>query len=102
MKKKSASNPLKFFNDNKAKAYKKGGIAMKSFKKSLPKAQDGKIVPPGTVMTDERIWTGKKYSKAPVKSTDVPPGTVMNDGRIWDGKRYVDVKKGGAIKSKKK
>ena len=41
MKKKTASNPLKFFNDNKAKAYKKGGIAMKSFKKSLAKAQDG-------------------------------------------------------------
>ena len=39
MKKKTASNPLKFFNDNKAKAYKKGGAAMKAFKKSLPKAQ---------------------------------------------------------------
>lgn len=41
MKKKTASNPLKFFNDNKAKAYKRGGDVMKAFKKSLPKAQDG-------------------------------------------------------------
>jgi hypothetical protein len=37
------SNPLKTFNDNKAMAYKKAGSAMKSFKKSLPKAQDGKF-----------------------------------------------------------
>ena len=100
MKKKTTSNPLKTFNDNNAKAKMKAGGAIKAFKKSLPKAEDGKIVPPGTVMIDGRIWDGKKYSQPPVKSTDVPPGTVMSDKRIWDGKRYV--KKGGAIKSKKK
>ena len=41
MKKKTASNPLKFFNDEKAKAYMKAGGIMKAFKKSLPTAQDG-------------------------------------------------------------
>ena len=41
MKKKTTSNPLKTFNDNKAKAYMKAGGAMKAFKKSLPKAQLG-------------------------------------------------------------
>ena len=45
MKKKATSNPLKTFNDNKANAYKKGGIAMKAFKKSLPKAQFGSAAP---------------------------------------------------------
>jgi len=41
MKKTNKSNPLKTFNDNKAMAYKKAGGAMKVFKKSLKKAQDG-------------------------------------------------------------
>lgn len=45
MKKKTTSNPLKTFNDNTANAYKKGGIAMKAFKKSLPKAQFGTVAP---------------------------------------------------------
>jgi len=35
------SNPLKVFNDNRAMAYKKAGGAMKDFKKSLKKSQDG-------------------------------------------------------------
>ena len=39
-------NPLKFFNDNRAAAYKKAGGAMKDFKKSLPKAQDGRMQGP--------------------------------------------------------
>lgn len=42
------SNPLKVFNDNRAMAYKKAGGAMKDFKKSLPKAQDGKVAGPMT------------------------------------------------------
>jgi hypothetical protein len=37
----SKPNALKVFNDNKAAAYKKAGGAMKDFKKSLKKAQDG-------------------------------------------------------------
>ena len=42
MKKKTTKpNPLKFFNDNKAMAYKKAGGEMKKFKKSLVKAQNG-------------------------------------------------------------
>jgi hypothetical protein len=42
MKKNSAKhNPLKFFNDSKAAGYKKANSAMKTFKKSLKKAQDG-------------------------------------------------------------
>jgi len=45
MKKATKSNPLKFFNDNKAKAYKKANSEMKSFNKSLKKAQDGIQVP---------------------------------------------------------
>jgi hypothetical protein len=35
MKKSNKSNPLKFFNDNKAMAYKKAGGEMAAFKKSL-------------------------------------------------------------------
>jgi hypothetical protein len=45
MKKNNKPNPLKFFNDNRAAAYKKAGGAMKNFKKSLPKAQEGIIGP---------------------------------------------------------
>jgi hypothetical protein len=41
MKKTNKPNPLKFFNDNNAAAYKKAGGAMKAYKKSLKKAQEG-------------------------------------------------------------
>ncbi len=41
MKKTNKPNPLKVFNDNNAKARMKAGGAMKEFKKSLKKAQDG-------------------------------------------------------------
>jgi hypothetical protein len=41
MKKTSKPNPLKTFNNNNAMAYKKAGGAMKAFKKSLTKAQNG-------------------------------------------------------------
>ena len=44
MKKTTKPNPLKTFNDNKAMAYKKAGGAMKAFKKSLTKAQNGIVV----------------------------------------------------------
>jgi hypothetical protein len=39
MKKNNKVNPLKYFNDNKAMAYKKAGGAMKDFKKSLKRYQ---------------------------------------------------------------
>jgi len=48
MKKTNKPNPLKTFNDNKAMAYKKAGGEMKAFKKSLIKANDGRIVGPQT------------------------------------------------------
>jgi hypothetical protein len=48
MKKTNTSNPLKFFNDNKDKDYKKAGGEMAAFKKSLTKAQDGRIIGPMT------------------------------------------------------
>jgi hypothetical protein len=48
MKKTNKSNPLKTFNDNKAMAYKKAGGEMAAYKKSLIKANDGKIVGPQT------------------------------------------------------
>jgi hypothetical protein len=48
MKKTNTSNPLKFFNDNKDKVYKKAGGEMTAFKKSLTKAQDGRITGPMT------------------------------------------------------
>jgi hypothetical protein len=35
------TNPLKFFNDNKAMAKAKAGMEMKKFKKNLVKAQEG-------------------------------------------------------------
>ena len=41
MKKTIKSNPLKFFNDNKAMAYKKTGSQMSTYKVKLKKAQDG-------------------------------------------------------------
>ncbi len=39
MKKNNKVTPLKYFNDNKAMAYKKAGGAMKDFKKSLKRYQ---------------------------------------------------------------
>lgn len=41
MKKTNKSNPLKFFNDNKAKTYKQAGGQMTQYRKALKKAQDG-------------------------------------------------------------
>jgi hypothetical protein len=45
MKKTSKPNALKLFNDNKANAIKKANATMKTFKKSLPKAQNGVSTP---------------------------------------------------------
>jgi len=74
---------------------KKGGPA-----KVLRKAQTGTVAS-GTVMSDGRTYTDRRYKPAAqVKSNTVPVGTKMSDGRTWDGKNYV--KKGGVIKSKKK
>lgn len=70
MKKKTTSNPLKTFNDNKAKAYMKAGGAMKAFKKSLPKAQDG--------LSFRNTYQGP-LSEADIKRLDREfPSTVSN------------------------
>ena len=52
MKKTNKPNPLKTFNDNKAMAYKKAGGEMAAYKKSLIKAQNGRIVGPKTEVQD--------------------------------------------------
>lgn len=73
MKKITKPNPLKVFNDNKAAAYKKAGGAMKSFKKSLVKAQSGKETPfqeymrtPGAVPSDTVMVSAGGIEKAPL------------------------------------
>jgi hypothetical protein len=53
---------LKVFNDNKVTANKKADVAMKSFKKSLPKAQYGENV--GTQFKGSEL--AKEYEKAPM------------------------------------
>jgi hypothetical protein len=64
---------LKVFNDNKVTANKKADIAMKSFKKSLPKAQPGQSV--GTPFQD--------YMKI--------PGALASDtiGKNIDNRSYI-------------
>ena len=46
MKKINKVNPLTHFNNAKTAVYKKASKEMDNYKKSLPKAQDGKIVKP--------------------------------------------------------
>ena len=48
-------NPLKVFNDNNAKAKMKAGGVMKSYKKSLRKAQEGMIQSPMTEDQSKRL-----------------------------------------------
>ncbi len=62
MKKTSKPNALKLFNDNKANAIKKANATMSTFKKSLPKAQNGVNTP------------FQDYMKTP---NAVPSDTVM-------------------------
>jgi hypothetical protein len=129
MKKNNKVNPLKYFNDNKAMAYKKAGGAMKDYKKSLVKAQPGIQVGP---MTQEQAAQAAFASSAndPMNYGTGPrlnPLTrnermdvVMKEGarsaadsiakipqygqqkaaRAADGLRHQ--KKGGSVKRKKK
>jgi hypothetical protein len=48
-------NPLKVFNDNNAKAKMKAGGVMKSYKKTLKKAQEGMIQGPMTEDQSKRL-----------------------------------------------
>lgn len=93
MKKKTTSNPLKTFNDNKAKAYMKAGGAMKAFKKSLPKAQLGQQTEydrnikrsidadkelqyvtnlPSQTYSDQKVWN-KVYGQSPARLFEYAP-----------------------------
>jgi hypothetical protein len=124
MKKKTASNPLKFFNDNKAKAYKRGGDVMKAFKKSLPTAQMGTgyvndmnyYDPKKTIVDSLRINNSYPQYKMdnnegltfipkpklkPVNNSG--PGSGM--GSMYMNEMLNEIpmnKKGGAVKKKKK
>lgn len=75
------SNPLKFFNDNRAMAYKKAGGAMKDFKKSLPKAQTGKVVKPTADSTEYFKKDIKAYDQLIKNSPNTPMG--ITDKYLW-------------------
>jgi len=138
MKKKSVKpNPLKVFNDNNAKAYKKAGGAMKSFKKSLPKYQTEGVVKstpfqeylktPGTVPSDtvmKTLYPDSSWDapKSPVAINPKNQNALNNAfertyGINWKSesgqpsigetfeqykRRMGPMKKGGAVKRKKK
>jgi hypothetical protein len=75
MKKTTKSNPLKFFNDNKAAAYKKVNGAMNTYRKSLKKAQDGLTT--GNANTDPEYlaWKAQQQAAANKKrDTEFTPG----------------------------
>lgn len=77
MKKKTTKpNPLKVFNDNNAKAIMKAGGTMKTFKKSLKKAQTG------TSVDDEYNRNYKKMRDAEKELqyvTSVPPSKYTDE-----------------------
>ena len=109
------SNPLKFFNDNKAMAYKKAGGAMKDFKKSLPKAQTGMNVGPMEEEYQNYMDTAKKNAVASQQRNIIygPQGTFNNayntdmaDIRSKENAARGTLNKyrktGGSVKSRKK
>ena len=126
MKKKTTSNPLKTFNDNKAKAYMKAGGAMKAFKKSLPKAQLGQgnvndvnYYDPAKERIKQLQQLNAMYPQYTTDSLGNPifiPSTVRNKPVNVSGpgsgmgSMYMDEmqnqipqqKKGGVVKKKKK
>ena len=76
MKKTTKSNPLKFFNDNKAMAYKKTGSQMSTYKVKLKKAQDGIEMngygedPNKYVMNKTNIFGNTKFKEISKKKFD--------------------------------
>jgi hypothetical protein len=64
-------NPLKVFNDNNAKARMKAGGVMKSYKKTLKKAQEGAIQGP---MTEDQ---SKRLSSATDTISNMYPSNVQ-------------------------
>jgi hypothetical protein len=75
MKKTTTSNPLKFFNDNKAMAYKKAGGEMATYKKSLNKLRNGG---PGSGMgrmaADDAAFDAIMNPPTPVMNSSIPTG----------------------------
>ena len=110
-------NPLKFFNDNNAKARMKAGGAMKEFKKSLPKAQDGYEINTdvqGPMQEGQQKSYNKRYSDAinaqkanivygPKGSFDSAYDTDMGDlnylGSMYRSVDKKERKKGGPVKN---
>lgn len=94
MKKTNKPNPLKVFNDNKVAAYKKAGGAMKEFKKSLPKAQTGKPMPPKGQRTPFQAYMkdvpGAVASDTLVKTTYETPEALKKARTTGDSSRYFD------------
>lgn len=77
MKKTNKPNPLKFFNDNKAMAYKKAGGEMAKYKVALKKAQDG--------ITVKESDLAKQYTNAPMVGAE-PFSEYAEKQRIAAGK----------------
>jgi hypothetical protein len=100
MKKTNKPNPLKFFNDNKAMAYKKAGGEMGAFKKSLPKAQIGiaGIPKPGSIpKTGSMIGpqTEMEAVMSNIKNYQPPIPFANKESGI---KGYVKIKEGSYAK----
>ena len=108
MKKTNKPNPLKTFNDNKAAAYKKASGAMKTFKKSLPKAQDGIQVQAGPL--PERATKGLDYNFSIPSAPEVMAVRDQKEMNMRQSPEFQTEKnmradyyrKGGSVKSKKK
>jgi hypothetical protein len=70
MKKTSKPNALKLFNDNKANAIKKANATMSTFKKSLPKAQNGIEAGPQTKI--QSVLSNAMNSQPPIPRPNRP------------------------------
>jgi hypothetical protein len=75
MKKTTKTNVLKGFNDTKANAVKKANATMSTFKKSLPKAQDGIVAGPQTKM--QSILSNYVNSQPAIPRPNRPSRTEM-------------------------
>lgn len=93
MKHNKKVNPLTYFNNLKAEAIKKAGGAMKDFKKSLPKAQDGRVQGP---MTENQSKMGDLLNSQPpipqaLKSSAYDNYNTVNkdmlNKNVWQGGR---------------
>lgn len=85
------TNPLEFFNKNRAMAKAKAGMEMKKFKKSLVKAQDG-IVGPKTRTQSMLDYLNKGRQFAPTPSGYMEPKTSsLSDSMKWDRMNLEDL-----------